>query len=350
VNNRFLLVIISIVAVILVIYFGSKQMRETGEEHGLTEWRFALEEIQDSVQDAYAQRFKELIEEKTKGEITVTVYPYGTLGTSDQLTELVENGAVQFAMASPGHLGSIIPETQVFLLHYLFSNDPAVNNKLLAPDGELISFFGDLYRQRGLELLSFYQEGWMAWTSNKQLSTLDDFRGFKMRLMSSPILTALYRAYGASPTPLPYAEVYSALQLNMIDGQENPVFAIEEMSFYEVSDYMTFPYHAPFVTSAITNASFFAALSEERKQIVKETISELSHYIFEVQEKYNQERLEKIIERRPQLKISHLSEAQQNVFREASASVRDDIERFTGPRGPQALAIIDRELAKPADE
>ena len=80
-------------------------------------WRFAIEETSGSVQDAYAQRFKELVEEKSGGKVIVKVYPYGTLGTSDQLSELLYNGSLQFAMASPGHIGKMIPEVQVLLLH-----------------------------------------------------------------------------------------------------------------------------------------------------------------------------------------------------------------------------------------
>ena len=77
-----------------------------GQTAAAEEWKFAIEEIEGSVQDAYAQKFKELIEQKTGGEVTVTIYPYGTLGTSADLTELVTQGAIQFANASPGHLGT----------------------------------------------------------------------------------------------------------------------------------------------------------------------------------------------------------------------------------------------------
>ena len=94
-----------------------------------TQWRFAIEETIGSVQHQYAMKFKELVEERSNGEIEVTIYPYGTLGTSDQITELVDMEVVQFAMASPGHLGKLIPEVQVFLLHFLFSDDDEINNE-----------------------------------------------------------------------------------------------------------------------------------------------------------------------------------------------------------------------------
>src|SRR5690625_8016306 len=85
------------------------------------QWRFALEEVEGSVQDGYAQRFKELIEERTEGQVQVLVYPYGTLGTSAQLSEQVQSGTVQFAFASPGHLGSVVAEVQAVRLQYWLS-------------------------------------------------------------------------------------------------------------------------------------------------------------------------------------------------------------------------------------
>ena len=95
------------------------------------EWKFAIEEIDGSVQDAYAQEFKKRIEEKTGGDVTVTIYPYGALGTSSDMTELVTQGAVQFANASPGHLGTMVPEIQVFSIPYLLSESNEVNKQVL---------------------------------------------------------------------------------------------------------------------------------------------------------------------------------------------------------------------------
>ena len=94
-------------------------------------WRFAIEEPVGSVQWAYAERFEELVEARAADHIDVEVYPYGTLGTSDQVTELLRMGTVHFATASPGHLGKLIPEVQVMLLHFVFSDDAEVNRDAL---------------------------------------------------------------------------------------------------------------------------------------------------------------------------------------------------------------------------
>ena len=257
-------------------------------------WRFAIEESKGSVQHQYAMRFKELIEERTAGDVEVVVYPYGTLGTSTQITEQLSLGVVQFAMASPGSLGKFIPELQVFLLHFVLPQRPADVQNVLA-DPQLIAFLDPLYAAKGLNLLSMYSEGQMAWTLKEEVRQPDDFSGLKMRVMTSPILLAAYGAYGASPTPMPYSEVYSGLQLNMIDGQVNPVFAIERQKFHEVTDWLIFPGHSSFVTTAAGNRQFLAALSDSRRQLVTDVIAELDPWIFDIQTELESLRLVDIL-------------------------------------------------------
>jgi len=257
-------------------------------------WRFAIEEAEGSVQHEYALKFKELIEARTAGEVEVIVYPYGTLGTSTHMTEQLNMGVIEFAMASPGSLGKFIPELQVFLLHFVLSEDERKNQQILS-DPELVAYFDELYAPKGLKLLSIFSEGEMVWTMKKEVRNPADFEGVKMRVMTSPILLAAYDAYGASATPMPYSEVYSGLQLNMIDGQVNPIFAIERQKFHEVTSWMIFPGHTSFITSCASNRDFFDALPPSRKKVVTDVIKELDDYIFEVQTRFQTERLKTIL-------------------------------------------------------
>ncbi len=309
---------------------------EHSPEH--IEWRFAIEETIGSVQHQYALKFKELIESRSNGTIKVTIYPYGTLGTSDQITELVDMGVIQFAMASPGHLGKLIPEVQVFLLHFVFSDDEEINNQVLNENPKLRRTFDKLYARKRMKLLSIFSEGWQVWTTKKPVLTPEDFRGVKMRVMTSPLLLAAYEAYGASPTPLPYSEVYSALQLNMIDGQENPVFAIQEMSFYEVIDWMIFAKQAPFITTSVTNLDFFKGLPAERQQMVLDVVAELNDYVLDVQRDFNRDRLELIRQNKPNLNIvTDLTPQQREAFRSASQPIRERFVELAGPEGRRLL-------------
>ncbi len=309
-------------------------------------WRFAIEEISGSVQDTYAQKFKEKIEAKSRGGVRVIIYPYGSLGTSDQITELVHMGVLEFAMASPGHLGKVVPEVQLLLLHFIFSEHNAANQALLGKRPAFMAALDRAYRRKGLKLLALYPEGWQVWTTKRPIRKPSDFQGLKIRVMTSPILIEAYKAYGANPTPLPYSEVYSALQLNMIDGQVNPVFAIEEMSFYEVTDYMVFARHALFVTSVVTNPAFLSNLSLEKRHMIRETLAELYPYIFRVQEELNRQRLEKIRAQKPDLKIIRLTAKEREAFRQASLPVRQKYVEMAGPLGKEILDQLLQEVAR----
>ncbi|RFA24387.1 C4-dicarboxylate ABC transporter [Alkalilimnicola ehrlichii] len=311
---------------------------------GTQQWRFALEEIDGSVQDAYAQRFKALVEERSGGDIEVLIYPYGTLGTSAQLSELIQNGTLEFAFASPGHLGSVVPEVQVMNLHFLFSEDNEANAEVLRDSPTIYGPLADAYMRRNLKLLAMIPEGWMAWTGNRPLRTPEDFQGFRIRTMVSPLLLEAYRAYGANPAPLPYAEVYSALQLNTIDGQVNPIFAIEEMSFYEVQDYLVMPRHLQFVASVVTNPQFYDGLDAETQAMLQDVKEELDDYIFQVQRDYNAERLN-VIRENSDIEIIELSEEEREAFHALSLPVRERYVEMTGEQGERILEGLQEEFA-----
>lgn len=299
-------------------------------------WRFAIEEVQGSVQHAYAMAFKKRIEARTGGDVRVIVYPHGTLGSSDHLTELVHGGAIELVMASPGYLGKLIPEVQVFLLHYLFSKNERANAMALR-DERLRGALDSLYARKNLKLLSVFSEGWQVWTANTAIRRPEDFAGLKMRVMPSPLLLETYRAYGANPTPLPYAEVYSGLQLSMIDGQVNPVFAIEEMSFYEVSRYMIFPRAALFITTVAANRQFVQSLAPQRRKLFMQVLQSLDGYIEKKQQHVNAKRLERIKKAAPGLSLIHLDAQQRAAFERASLPVRETYLRIGGPKAQTVL-------------
>ncbi|XOZ35049.1 TRAP transporter substrate-binding protein DctP [Halomonadaceae bacterium KBTZ08] len=320
---------------------------ELAQERESDTWRFALEEVEGSVQDAYAQEFKRRIEKRTDGEVTIEVYPYGTLGTSSQLTELLQNGAVEMAFASPGHLADVIPEVGIFTLHFVLSEDPDVNREVLS-DQRVYDLFQPLYNKQDLRLLDIIPEGWMVWSGDKALRSPEDFEGFKIRTMTSPILVESYKAYGANPTPTPYSEVYSGLQLGQIDGQVNPIFAIEEMSFYEEQDVLTSARHAQFITTLATGNNWFSNLPEERQDLIQDVRTNMVGWIDEKQREYNQKRLQKILDEGGTEWVE-LTEEERDVFRKASKDVRQIYLEQAGEKGQKILDTI-LEMTQPSGE
>lgn len=330
-------------SIALVFSFGFHVTKAAAAKYN---WRFALEEIEGSMQDAFAKKFKEVAEKKSNGEIKIDIYPYGQLGTSSQITELLQNGAVEFAFQSPGHLGSYIPEVQIFSVHYLFPGNEEVIKKVLKESSALYDILGKCYQDKQLELLSIIPEGWQIWTTDKEIKKPDDFKGFKMRVMTSPLLVEAYKAYGASPTPMPYSEIYSALQLKMIDGQVNPFFAIEEMKFYEVTKYMIKADQLMFICTFASNHDFISGLPDDVKKVVQEAASEATDYIFSYQDKLNEQRKEKILKAKPDMVYYELTPEQKEAFKEKAMAVRDKYVEIGGPQAKEILDALVKDIQK----
>ncbi|MDD2205927.1 MAG: DctP family TRAP transporter solute-binding subunit [Aminobacterium sp.] len=294
-------------------------------------WRLAEEEIAGSVCDLYANEFARLLAEKSNGRIQLDVYPQGTLGTPTEMFELCLNGAIEFALVGPGQCGAIVPENQIFSLQFLFSDDDMLNEKVLATSKALNEDLAGVYETKGLKVLSYFSEGAMYWTGNKPLLKPEDFSGFKIRVMPSEMLVETYKAYGANPTPLSFTELYSALQLNMVEGQENAPYIIQEMKFMEVQKYLIASKHNIYVMHTLANADFYKSLPEDIKQIVEECIAELRPFVYKVQQDLNDKRLDMMVKAfKPDQKLLELEHDQRMSFREIAKKADEKYFELSG--------------------
>lgn len=312
--------------------------RILSEEADPVIWRFALEEISGSVQDAWAQEFRQRLQTVSDGEIQVEIYPYGSIGTSPELTSLIREGRVQLGFASPGHLATSIPEAGIFVLPFLFPEDTTRNNEALG-DPELNELLGEAWQEHKLHLLDIVPEGWMVWTSDRELRSPADFEGLRMRTMTAPLLSDIYRSYGAEPVPLPYSEVYSALQTEQIDGQTNPVFAVLEMKFYELQSVLTQPRATRFVSTVVANEAWYRNLNEDHRRWLQEAREGMPEFIDEVQQEYNSERLEQL-RATGAIEITALTDEQRDAFRQAGQEAHGHYIEQAGKRGRNILERV----------
>lgn len=307
-------------------------------------WKLAHEELQNGFMDTFAHRFKERLAERSNGEINLEVYPSGTLGTSEDLVSLVQGEVIQFNLADAGHLGSMVPQVQALLLQYLFPNDMDVVQEVLNK-GKFMEILGEKFREKDLEPLANFTEGWQVWTTSKPIRTPEDFKGFKMRTMTSQLLVENYKAYGCNPTPMPYAEVYSGLQLNIIEGQFNPLNCTDDMKFYEVQDYLIFAYTNPFILTLVTNTDFFAGLPEDIRKIVSETARELIPGSFAWQAKFNQKKLDAMLQKKPSLQVIKLTDEEIKAFRKRALPVRETYFKIGGKDAKTILEALEKDIA-----
>ncbi len=300
-------------------------------------WRYAFEEAMDEVQGKFAQKFKEEIEANSDHE--VQLFPFGTLGESADTMEQAQSGILQFVDQSPGFTGALIPEAQVFFVPYLLPQDEDQLANFFENSVAINELFPPLYAEQGLELLTMFPEGEVMMTTTEPVRTPEDLNEVKFRVMTNPLLVGSYQAFGATPTPLPWGEVYGALQTGIIQGQENPAFFIESTKMYEVTDYITRAGHNNFTTAVMANLDFYEGLPEEDKTLIENAIDVSFDYIIDYQDGLTEESLEKIKEAKPSITINTLTEEERAPF----IATADEVEQeFLKIGGDQAQEILDQ--------
>lgn len=305
-------------------------------------WRYAHEEYDGDVQDVYAEFFKEYVEENSDHQIQI--FEFGQLGESDDIMEQTQNGILQFVNQSPGFTGSLIPEAQIFFIPYLMPTDMDTVVEFFRESEAINEMFPELYAEKGLELLRMYPEGEMVITLDEKASSPEDLQNKKIRVMTNPLLSATYEAFGATPTPLPWGEVYGALQTNMIDGQENPIFWIESGGLYEVSPNLLFTGHGWFTTAIMANQDFYNGLSEEDQELVQEAADYAFDKIIGHIDGLADESLEKIKEASDEVTVTKLNEEQIQAFRDRAPEVEERFIEMTGERGEELLNQFKEDL------
>jgi tripartite ATP-independent transporter DctP family solute receptor len=306
-------------------------------------WRYAFEEAITDVQGVYATKFKEEIEKNSDHE--VQLFPYGTLGESADIMEQAQAGILQFVDQSPGFTGALIPEAQVFFVPYILPTETEALNEFFRTSKAINEDFKDLYAQHGLELLTMFPEGEVAMTTQEPVKKPEDLDGVKFRVMTNPLLVETYQAFGATPTPLPWGEVYGALQTNIIQGQENPAFFLESTKMYEVTDVITFAGHSNFVTAVMANKDFYDGLSADEQQLIQNATDVAFEYILEYQKGLSDESIAKIQDAKPEMVVNVLTEEERAPFKAAAEKVEAKFIEMTGDTGKAILDQLKADVA-----
>lgn len=306
-------------------------------------WRYAFEEALEEVQGKFAQKFKEEVEANSDHEIQL--FPFGTLGESADIMEQAQSGVLQFVDQSPGFTGALIPEAQVFFVPYLLPADQEQLVEFFRTSKTIKELFPPLYANQGLELLTMFPEGEVMMTTTEAVTSPEDLNEVKFRVMTNPLLVSSYQAFGATPTPLPWGEVYGALQTGIIQGQENPAFFIESTKMYEVTDHITRAGHNNFTTAVMANKEFFDGLPDGDKEVIRNAIDAAFDYIVEYQTGLTEESLAKIKEAKPSMTITTLTEEQREPFKVTAAAVEEEFLKIGGNQAQEILDQMKADLA-----
>jgi C4-dicarboxylate-binding protein DctP len=210
--------------------------------------------------------FANSVSEKTNGKLIIEVYPAQQLGNPRELIESTQSGIIEGVFSASGFFVGFNPVMAIPQLPYLFPSREATYDVLIKGEGGRVIL--DSLEKQNLKGINFWPAGFKQFTSNKPIRTPEDFRGTKIRVMESPILMAQFRALGATPIPINFAELYSALQQGVVDGQENPLVGIFDAKLYEVQKYMTLSDHGFMDITLAFNKNWFERLPAEYQQAI----------------------------------------------------------------------------------
>lgn len=215
--------------------------------------------------------FRKAVEARAS-DITVKVFSGGALGTQRQLQEQVQLGTIE-VVGTASDIVEMASEFGIFDLPFLFRDRHHVYR---AMDGDLGRRLNDvLVSSRNVRVIAFGEAGFRHITNKvRPITKPEDLQGLKIRTPSAKLRIAAFNALGAAATPIPYSELYSALQQGVVDGQENPLTTIKEQSLWEVQKYVSLTYHVFTPAYLIVNETWWSGLSEDHRRLLAEAAQE----------------------------------------------------------------------------
>lgn len=208
-----------------------------------TQLRLAVPDPAESSVGRAASRFAELVAEKTGGEVAIQVFPDGLLYGKDQNAAVNQlgSGALDGLILATSVYASFEPKMNAISLPYLFSDYDQLKAYLSGEPGQ--ELLGSMERLNIKGLGFFLRTFRNVTTRETAITTAEGFKGLNLRTPNNPLFVSLFQALGANPTPMAFSEVYSALQLKAIDGQENPVEVPFNNRLYEVQGHLNMTQH-----------------------------------------------------------------------------------------------------------
>ena len=284
-------------------------------------------------------KFKELIEKETNGRIKMQLFPDGQMGNDQSMMDSLKMGTLDMMVTSSAPIANTTKTFLVFDLPFLFTSEKIADTVLDGPAGQEI--LGTL-KGTGLIGLVFWENGFRNITNSKRvINTPEDLKGLKIRTMQNPIHLESFKAWGANPVPMPFNEVFTALEQKVIDGQENPNTLIYDAGFYEAQKYLTITKHfyTPFVL--MIGQKSFDKLSPADQQLIQKIALETRDYERKVNRENNAKYLD--LMKKKGIAINEVSPQDLEKFK---ASAKDIYAKFANDIGKERLDKVLAEVAK----
>ncbi len=211
------------------------------------------------------------VKEKTNGRIEIQSYPGGQLGGSRDMIEAVANGMQEMVTEGAANFGQWVPAISIVEAPYIWRGVDHLMKAMNGPIGQ--EFNKQLIEKRGMRILGTTYYGIrQLTTTDKEVRSVKDMKGFKLRVPENEVFMAMAKSWGAKPTPMNFNELYLALKQHVVDGQENPLPTIDAAKFYEVQKYLVLTGHIITPRLVVINERFWKKLSPEDQQIIEAAV------------------------------------------------------------------------------
>lgn len=259
-----------------------------------TTLRFGHVHVNGELAAELEQEFADRVTQRSKGEVTVKVFPGEQLGKEVDLIQQVKSGALDITTPSMAALSNLVPALEIASAPFLWHDWAQAENIIRGPAFQPI--FDELRDKHNVLMLSkIWYWGWRNLTTGtKVVNKPEDMAGLKIRVPESPVWVEMIRAMGAAPTPVPFGEVYTALQQKLVDGEENPIPTIYARKFYEVQGHLSMTKHMLQNNVWIINKRSLDKLSPEMQKMLLEEAAAISEKNTKLQQEQEAKMLEDI--------------------------------------------------------
>ena len=237
--------------------------------------KFSYVQPKESHMGVGVQRFADLVSEKSGKKITVKVFPNGTLGGDLQTVSAMQGGTIEMTTLPPGLLVGLSKEFGVFDLPFLFDDFQQADAVLDGPIGK--KFLAKV--PQGLVGLAYWDHGFRNVSNSKRpIQKLEDMQGLKLRVLQAPLMLDTFKELGSNVVPMPFTELYTAMETGAVDGQDNPIVAFETNKFYEVQKHLATTRHVYNPLVVLIGKKVWDQLSADERKIVTDAAEETRAY------------------------------------------------------------------------
>lgn len=248
----------------------------TAEDSSAYTWNVAMNVSESTLNYKMMEKFKELIEERSNGQVQVNLYANGLLGNdTEQMQGLIE-GTYDFSTTITSGLTSFVPAYGVFDCPNAFPDLDTL--RAVLDDEKFVELLNQYSETANIKLMGMTDAGFRETTSNVPVTTADGFKGIKIRVIQNPYHIAYWQDLGANALAMDFSEVYVGLQQKTIDAQENPYMNIVANKFYETQDYVIETNHLAHVIVFLMNNQLYESLPDDMQELVDQCAYEAVLY------------------------------------------------------------------------